>query len=104
MIASRAGYLPQRSKQAHAGQKFYLRYESPLGGQRRIEVDINFLHRVALEPVERRAVMLCCGETVRDCFRSRVTHRWVSRAACRSRRSASLLRLSGTQIAAVSSP
>jgi len=55
-LARRAGYLPQRSKQAHAGQKFYLRYESPLGGQRRIEVDINFLHRVALEPVERRAV------------------------------------------------
>lgn len=55
-LARRAGYLPQRSRPAHAGQKFFLRYESPLGGQRRIEVDLNFLHRVALEPVERRAV------------------------------------------------
>ncbi len=36
------GSRVQRSREEHAGQKLYFRYDSVLGGQRRIEVDVNF--------------------------------------------------------------
>lgn len=55
-IARRAGYQVQRSREAHAGQKFFLNYQSALGGQRRVEVDLNFLYRVPLQPVEERTL------------------------------------------------
>ena len=54
-IARRGGYRVQRSREEHAGQKLYFQYGSVLGGQRRIEVDVNFLHRVT-SPARRRAV------------------------------------------------
>ena len=55
-VARRAGYQIQRSREAHAGQTFFLNYQSALGGQRRVEVDVNFLYRVPLQPVEDRMV------------------------------------------------
>jgi predicted nucleotidyltransferase component of viral defense system len=55
-VARRAGYQVQRSREEHAGQKFFLNYQSALGGQRRVEVDVNFLYRVPLRPVEDRTL------------------------------------------------
>jgi predicted nucleotidyltransferase component of viral defense system len=55
-IGRRGGYRVQRSREEHAGQKLYFRYDSVLGGQRRIEVDVNFLHRLALAPGRQRTV------------------------------------------------
>lgn len=46
------GYSIQRSRDGHAGRKFYLGYRSQFGTPDRVEVDINFLHRVCLLPVE----------------------------------------------------
>jgi predicted nucleotidyltransferase component of viral defense system len=55
-IARRGGYRVQRSREEHAGQKLYLGYDSVLGGQRRIEVDVNFLHRLPLAAPRKRTV------------------------------------------------
>lgn len=48
-LARGRGYQLQWSRAEHAGRKAYLRYLSSAGVQDRIEVDINFLHRVALD-------------------------------------------------------
>lgn len=55
-IGRRGGYRVQRSRDEHAGQKLYFQCDSVLGGQRRIEVDVNFLHRLTLAPPRRRTV------------------------------------------------
>jgi len=47
-IARRAGYRVQLSRDEHAGRKLYLRYSSSLGGEGRLDVDINFMHRIPL--------------------------------------------------------
>lgn len=48
------GYSVRRSRDEHAGRKFYLDYRSLAGSPDRIEVDLNFLYRVPLaDPVER---------------------------------------------------
>ncbi len=53
-MARRGEYRVQRSADAFAGGKIYLRYASVLGPEERIEVDINYLHRVPLaEPLVR---------------------------------------------------
>ncbi len=44
------GYQLQWSRAEHAGRKAYLRYTSSAGVNDRIEVDLNFLHRVADDP------------------------------------------------------
>ncbi len=49
-LARSRGYELQWSRAAHAGRKAYLRYISSAGVADRIEVDLNFLHRVALDP------------------------------------------------------
>ncbi len=55
-IARRAGYRVQRSREEHAGQKLYLGYVSAFGNEARIQVDLNFIHRVPLEDVMMRQV------------------------------------------------
>ena len=55
-IARRAGYRLQTSAPEHAGQKLYLRYESALGGQGGIQIDLNFLYRVPVGDVQERAL------------------------------------------------
>jgi hypothetical protein len=51
-IAGAQGYALQRSADAHAGRKLYLGYRNVNGGADRIEVDVNYLHRLCiLEPV-----------------------------------------------------
>lgn len=53
-IAATQGYRTQWSREAHAGRKCFLSYTSVTGGLERIEVDVNFLHRLPLlEPLER---------------------------------------------------
>lgn len=49
-LARGRGYQLQWSRAEHAGRKAYLRYVSSRGVADRIEVDLNFLHRVPLDP------------------------------------------------------
>jgi predicted nucleotidyltransferase component of viral defense system len=49
-LARGRGYQLQWSRAEHAGRKAYLRYISSASVADRIEVDLNFLHRVALDP------------------------------------------------------
>lgn len=49
-LARGRGYQLQWSRAEHAGRKAYLRYTSSAGVNERIEVDLNFLHRVAVDP------------------------------------------------------
>jgi predicted nucleotidyltransferase component of viral defense system len=55
-IAARQGYQIQKSADAFAGRKTYLRYQSMLGPRDRIEVDINFIHRVPIDEIEKRSL------------------------------------------------
>jgi len=49
-VARAGGYQLQWSRAEHAGRKAYLRYLSTAGTADRIELDLNFLHRVPLGP------------------------------------------------------
>lgn len=49
-LAGGRGYQIQWSRAEHAGRKAYLRYISSAGVNDRVEVDLNFLHRVAVDP------------------------------------------------------
>ncbi len=53
-LAARRAYLVQRSPDAFAGRKIFLRYTSAFGAPDRIEVDLNFLYRLPIEPAELR--------------------------------------------------
>jgi predicted nucleotidyltransferase component of viral defense system len=55
-VAVRQGYQPQKSADAFAGRKTYLRYQSMMGPSDRIEVDVNFIHRVPIGESERRSL------------------------------------------------
>ena len=48
-IVRRRGYTTQRSTDAFAGRKLFVRYQSVLGPEDRVEIDLNFLHRVPLD-------------------------------------------------------
>jgi hypothetical protein len=58
-IARRGRYRFQTSSgDAHAGFRFFLAYPSALGGEARLKLDVNFLHRVPLgEPTRCRLWM-----------------------------------------------
>jgi hypothetical protein len=51
-VARRGGYRVQFSREEHAGQKLYLRYRSALGGERTLQMDVNYLYRIPLEPIQ----------------------------------------------------
>lgn len=54
-IAQMQGYRVQASRQGHAGGKWFLNYQTADNTQDRIEIDLNFLHRLPLlDPVKRR--------------------------------------------------
>jgi len=55
-LGRRAGYQVQQSAEDHAGQTFYFRYRSPLGTAARLQIDINFLFRTPIVPVQSRPV------------------------------------------------
>lgn len=57
-VLRRLGYQPRRSRDEHAGRKFHLEYRSAAGPRERIQVDLNFLARLPLEPPERREMWL----------------------------------------------
>lgn len=53
-VATARGYVVRTSHDEHAGRKFFLDYRSLAGTPGRVEMDLNFLHRVPLsEPIER---------------------------------------------------
>jgi predicted nucleotidyltransferase component of viral defense system len=55
-IARGKGYEVQHSRDEHAGRKLYLGYTSAPGTRDRIEIDLNYLHRVLLvAPIELAA-------------------------------------------------
>lgn len=51
-IAQTLGLSVQKSKDSHAGRKLYLSYTSLLGAPDRIEIDLNYLHRISILAVE----------------------------------------------------
>lgn len=51
LVAEADGYRLQWSAREHAGRKTYLHYRNALGTPERIEVDVNYLYRVSLQPV-----------------------------------------------------
>lgn len=53
IIARARRYEVQRSAEEHAGQKYYLNYCNAAGTPDRIEVDINYLHRVSIGAPQR---------------------------------------------------
>jgi predicted nucleotidyltransferase component of viral defense system len=53
-LSRRQGYRPQRSADAFAGRKFFLRYPSVMGQDDRIEVDLNYVFRLPLVDPEFR--------------------------------------------------
>ena len=56
-LARSQGLGIQRSAEAHAGRKLFLSYSRIVDAQPdRIEVDLNYLHRVCLLPPERRTI------------------------------------------------
>ncbi|MSS73639.1 MAG: nucleotidyl transferase AbiEii/AbiGii toxin family protein [Candidatus Latescibacteria bacterium] len=65
-IVAAQGYRTQWSRAAHAGRKCFLSYTSARGALDRIEVDLNFLHRLPLlEPLERELWSPEGGEPLR---------------------------------------
>lgn len=53
-IAGTRAYQVQASRDEHAGRKLFLGYQATSGTRDRIEVDVNYLHRVPLvPPIER---------------------------------------------------
>ena len=63
-IARDQGYGVQRSAESHAGRKHFLSYQRLGDGlPDRLEVDINYLHRVSLLPAERRPIWRPDNET-----------------------------------------
>jgi hypothetical protein len=51
LVAEGDGYRLQWGASEHAGRKTYLGYRNALGTPDRIEVDVNYLYRVSLQPV-----------------------------------------------------
>lgn len=56
VLAERGGYRVQRSAEAFAGRKLHLHYGSVLGMGGVIQIDVNYLYRLALDGVERRTL------------------------------------------------
>jgi predicted nucleotidyltransferase component of viral defense system len=50
-ICQRAGYTLNRIAPAHAGGKWRLGYQSAMGGQANLELDLNYMFRVNFHPV-----------------------------------------------------
>lgn len=61
-ISRRGGYRVQRSREEHAGQKLHLSYRSAFGTAARLQIDVNFLHRLPLVPVTSRSIWSFDGE------------------------------------------
>jgi predicted nucleotidyltransferase component of viral defense system len=53
-VCGREGFAVRRIPSDHAGGKWSLRYESPLGHGGNLEVDLNFMFRIPLWPIATR--------------------------------------------------
>lgn len=53
-IGERSDYRVDAPRDEHGGSKFSLRYRNSLGGQDHIEIDVNWITRVPLGPLQRR--------------------------------------------------
>ena len=53
-IAHSEGYTVSSSADSHAGRKLYLQYINFSGNRDRVEVDINYMFRVPLQPLSRQ--------------------------------------------------
>jgi predicted nucleotidyltransferase component of viral defense system len=53
-VCSREGFTTRWIPQGHAGGKWQLRYQSAYGGEGNLELDINYMFRVQLWPIEYR--------------------------------------------------
>ena len=56
-VCRREECLVQRAPGEHAGGKFRLRFPSALGGLQNLEVDVSYVARVPLMPLERRRIV-----------------------------------------------
>ena len=65
-ILTASGYELRRVPEEHAGGKWRLRYKSFAGITQNIELDLNYMHRVALMPVCHRNSFPLGGCAVRD--------------------------------------
>jgi predicted nucleotidyltransferase component of viral defense system len=54
-LAKRHSYRIQKSAEAFAGRKIFLRYRSAIGQEERIEIDLNFLFRLPISRPAKRA-------------------------------------------------
>lgn len=63
-IARELGYSLQESSDESSGRKYFLGYRTGEGNRDRIEIDLNFAHRLPLAPL-RRAEMWQPGEVIR---------------------------------------
>lgn len=57
-IAEDLFYRIETAGDAHAGTKFALRYAGVAGGESRVEIDVNFVHRVPIGAPEARTIGL----------------------------------------------
>jgi len=58
------GLSLSRNPQRHAGGKMVWRYVSALGNQGNIEVDLNFMYRIPLLPVEHKTSVKVAGQQI----------------------------------------
>lgn len=63
-LFERIGLTMLRNPREHAGGKMVWRYPSSLGNQGNIEVDINYMYRAPLLPVEQRESIIMAGRQV----------------------------------------
>ncbi len=48
------GYTPRKTSDEHAGYKYILKYINLNGNTAHIDVDLNYLHRIPIYPIEKR--------------------------------------------------
>ncbi|MDF1797379.1 MAG: nucleotidyl transferase AbiEii/AbiGii toxin family protein [Coxiellaceae bacterium] len=65
-LLERMGLVMARNPVKHAGGKMVWRYPSALGNQGNLEVDLNFMYRIPLLPVERKNSVMVVGNQVRN--------------------------------------
>lgn len=63
-LLERMGLRIERNPRRHAGGKMIWRYPSVFGNQGNLEIDLNFMYRVPLLPVEYRSSVVIAGKKV----------------------------------------
>jgi len=63
-LFERMGLKQSRNPREHAGGKMVWRYPGALGNQGNVEVDINYMYRVPLLPIEKRDSIIMAGKQI----------------------------------------